>query len=171
MASTQPTPSETKQEQSCPSCGQPMAADQRYCLNCGARRGDPRVEFQRHLFAGDSASENGLARAPAGRGWNPLAAAALLGLLGIMLLVGVLIGKDESDDPAPSTTPPAQTTPSAGGAAAPTAPPAATTPTTPSVPPATTTPGAGFGAGGGAQSGAPESELGVPPQTKPGARP
>jgi predicted lipid-binding transport protein (Tim44 family) len=141
-----------------------MAADQRYCLNCGHRRGDPRVEFQRHLFAGDSASENGLARAPAGRGWNPLAAAALLGLLGIMLLVGVLIGKDENDEQAPSTAPPAQTTPTTGATAAPVTPPAVATPTTPATPPAATTPSTGQGAGGAAQpGGAPETEQGVPP--------
>jgi hypothetical protein len=29
----------------CPQCGQPLAKDQRYCLNCGARRGDPRLPF------------------------------------------------------------------------------------------------------------------------------
>ena len=29
----------------CPSCGAPMAADQRYCLQCGQRRGDPRLPF------------------------------------------------------------------------------------------------------------------------------
>ena len=27
----------------CPSCGNPLAPDQRYCLHCGQRRGDPRL--------------------------------------------------------------------------------------------------------------------------------
>lgn len=27
----------------CPSCGSPLAPDQRYCLQCGQRRGDPRL--------------------------------------------------------------------------------------------------------------------------------
>jgi hypothetical protein len=147
-----------------------MAADQRYCLNCGARRAAPRVAFQEHLFAGDSASENGLARAPAGRGWNPLAAAALLGLLGIMLLVGVLIGKDENDEQAPSTAPPAQTTPTTGATTTPAVPPAAATPpatTTPATPPPAAT---GSGAGAAQQpGGATEIEPGVPPATKKGA--
>lgn len=29
----------------CPSCGAHMAVDQRYCLECGHRRGDPRLPF------------------------------------------------------------------------------------------------------------------------------
>jgi hypothetical protein len=29
----------------CPSCGAHMAIDQRYCLECGQRRGDPRLPF------------------------------------------------------------------------------------------------------------------------------
>ncbi len=29
----------------CPTCGAKMALDQRYCLNCGNRRGDPRLPF------------------------------------------------------------------------------------------------------------------------------
>ena len=34
--------------ETCRECGAPLAADQRYCLNCGRRRGEPRVDFQ-HL--------------------------------------------------------------------------------------------------------------------------
>ncbi len=29
----------------CPACGALMAADQRYCLECGQRRGEPRLPF------------------------------------------------------------------------------------------------------------------------------
>src|SRR3954453_14621633 len=29
----------------CRGCGAPLAADQRYCLECGQRRGAPRIEF------------------------------------------------------------------------------------------------------------------------------
>ena len=35
----------------CRACGAPLAADQRYCLNCGQRRGEPRVEYREHLPA------------------------------------------------------------------------------------------------------------------------
>jgi hypothetical protein len=31
--------------ESCPNCGVAMSGDQRYCLNCGHRRGDPRLPF------------------------------------------------------------------------------------------------------------------------------
>lgn len=31
--------------ENCPSCGAPLAVDQRYCLECGRRRGDPRLPF------------------------------------------------------------------------------------------------------------------------------
>jgi hypothetical protein len=31
--------------ESCPNCSARMAPDQRYCLNCGHRRGDPRLPF------------------------------------------------------------------------------------------------------------------------------
>jgi hypothetical protein len=107
-----------------------MDGGQRYCLNCGARAGEPRVAFQEQLFSGGS--DNGVAQASAtSRGWNPLAAAALLGLLGIMLLVGVLIGKDENDEQPASTAPAAQTTPAPG---------VAVTPTTPTPPPSSTIP-------------------------------
>ena len=33
----------------CTGCGKPMAEDQRYCLNCGKRRGKARVEFENYL--------------------------------------------------------------------------------------------------------------------------
>ena len=44
---TTPTETPTRQlgpdGESCPGCGSPLAGDQRYCLNCGLRRGDARV--------------------------------------------------------------------------------------------------------------------------------
>ncbi len=43
----------------CRGCGAPLAADQRYCLNCGLRRGEPRVDFRGHMGAanGDRGAE------------------------------------------------------------------------------------------------------------------
>lgn len=93
----------------CPSCGAALADDQRYCLNCGQRQGEPRVDFRRHLEAEDGAAKPqepaaGGPAAPAGatseppaqkpqRDYAPLAAAGGIAVLGIMLLIGVLIGR------------------------------------------------------------------------------
>lgn len=96
----------------CPSCGAALADDQRYCLNCGQRQGEPRVDFRQHLEAKDGATQTpasaaGVAAAPGGptpdppqkpqRDYAPLAAAGGIAVLGIMLLIGVLIGRGTGD--------------------------------------------------------------------------
>jgi hypothetical protein len=105
----------------CAQCGSPLAADQRYCLNCGQRRGGPRIEYrQRIAGAEDSAGERmSLQDAPAPatewesappagpakaeRDYAPLAAVGGIAILGLMLLVGVLIGRGNGDAaPAPA---------------------------------------------------------------------
>jgi hypothetical protein len=88
----------------CTGCGTPLAADQRYCLNCGQRRAGPRVDFRRYLLP--SAEEGAPPEPPQaptptdateppepGRDYAPLAAVGGIAVLGLMLLVGVLIGK------------------------------------------------------------------------------
>jgi hypothetical protein len=158
----------------CGECGKPLTAGQRYCLNCGHRRGEPRVEFEQHLFSREEgATANGARTAPAAapRQWSPLAAVGVIALLAIMLLVGVLIGMEDDDGEQTATgTAPQGTTPTATApAATPPAgtPPAATAPTTPpaagTTPPAA--PGAAEGAGGSGAGGqfAPAPEAEVPP--------
>lgn len=101
--------------QPCRECGAQMAADQRYCLNCGRRRGEPRLEdFRRHLPDAAVAATNGhsaqpAAPAPGGtppaeqkpqRDFTPLAAAGGIAVLGLMLLVGVLIGRGDGEQAA-----------------------------------------------------------------------
>jgi len=94
--------------ETCRECGAPLAPDQRYCLNCGRRRGEPRVDFKQHLPAAGPASNGAGPRAggpappatppPAGkpqRDYTPLAAVGGIAVLGLMLLVGVLIGKGD----------------------------------------------------------------------------
>ena len=80
-----------------------MAADQRYCLSCGARRGEPRVPVQGP--AGEEKTAVAVAPTPAKTAdVSPLAAVIGIALLGGMLLIGVLIGRNGSDDnaaPAP----------------------------------------------------------------------
>jgi hypothetical protein len=87
----------------CASCGTPLAADQRYCLNCGQRRVGPRVEYRRYLAPeGDGPAPAPLEAPPAPsapepsrteRDFAPLAAVGGIAILGLMLLAGVLIGK------------------------------------------------------------------------------
>lgn len=99
----------------CRACGAAMADDQRYCLNCGERRGAPRVDLREHLEAskgGTATPPNGAAMPPASeqpaakspgeeprrqRDYAPLAAAGGIAVLGIMLLIGVLIGRGTGD--------------------------------------------------------------------------
>lgn len=95
----------------CPSCGAALADDQRYCLNCGQRQGEPRVDFRQHLEkdavpqasppAGIAPPPNGAAPEPPPqkpqRDYAPLAAAGGIAVLGIMLLIGVLIGRGTGD--------------------------------------------------------------------------
>lgn len=106
--------------ETCRECGAPLAVDQRYCLNCGRRRGGPRVDLRQHLPAQGAAATNGApppqtqaasTPSPAAtadenpqRDYAPLAAVGGIAVLGLMLLVGVLIGKgggDTASAPAP----------------------------------------------------------------------
>lgn len=104
------------QGEPCEECGAPLAVDQRYCVNCGRRRGGPRVDYRHYMGAtGPSAAppvappqaEAQAAEADqpsqAQRDYAPLAAVGGIALLGLMLLVGVLIGKG-NDDPVSTPT-------------------------------------------------------------------
>jgi len=116
--STQPMASQPtgSQIEPCRECGAPLAADQRYCLNCGRRRGDTRIDFRQHLPAQGTAVNGGAvanghapavaAAAPTDtpapepkpqRDYTPLAAAGGIAVLGLMLLVGVLIGRGDGN--------------------------------------------------------------------------
>jgi hypothetical protein len=87
----------------CASCGTPLAADQRYCLKCGARRGGPRLPYQQYLGSGGAsaadATANGAVPSPAPRGSDvsPLGVVLGIALLGGMLLIGVLLGRGTDD--------------------------------------------------------------------------
>lgn len=101
----------------CPECGAQLAADQRYCLNCGRRCGEPRLDFRRYApdqRAGGTSQTSASAPAPATvsppdekpqRDFTPLAAAGGIAVLGLMLLVGVLIGRGDSTASAPTPAP------------------------------------------------------------------
>jgi hypothetical protein len=116
------------QGEPCPTCGAPLASDQRYCLSCGTRRPEARLGF-RDVLAGGAP---GLAPAPqpperADRTATNLTFLAGLACLLLALGVGVLIGRSGShggSNAAPQVisvggaAPSASTTPSAGAGAA-----------------------------------------------------
>lgn len=97
----------------CAECGAPLAGDQRYCLNCGRRRSGPRVDYRTYLMPGGMVAQDPPPAPPAAspndppadaqpdpgdpeRDYAPLAAVGGIALLGLMLLVGVLIGKGDA---------------------------------------------------------------------------
>lgn len=95
----------------CQGCGGALDTDQRYCLNCGRRRGEPRVDFRKHVGERPepepAVAPSSLPPTPEGksqRDYAPLAAAGGIAVLGIMLLIGVLIGRGEGDSSAPPPT-------------------------------------------------------------------
>jgi hypothetical protein len=96
----------------CEQCSSPLADDQHYCLECGQRTGNPRVDYRHYMAATAGEGQGGerpaqsaeSAQAPgaeepakAQRDYAPLAAVGGIAVLGVMLLIGVLIGKGNND--------------------------------------------------------------------------
>jgi hypothetical protein len=83
----------------CEQCGSVLATDQRYCLNCGWRRGEARVDYERRLAGGAQPVANGTVAAAhaANPQWTPVVAIGAIAVLGVMLLLGVLIGKKDNN--------------------------------------------------------------------------
>jgi hypothetical protein len=107
----------------CPSCGTAVAADQRYCLHCGQRCGEPRLPFMNAVTFMDAMKQPKTAAAappakPKRRGVSPNAALiAGVGTLILAMGVGVLIGR--SGDHSTTATPAAAQiikVPAGGGA-------------------------------------------------------
>jgi hypothetical protein len=89
----------------CPSCGALLASDQRYCLECGQRRGDPRLPFMDAVVLMEAVKQPGQAPPPAPKkkrtGISPNA--ALIAGIGVLLLalgIGVLIGRSGNNEAA-----------------------------------------------------------------------
>jgi hypothetical protein len=96
-----PTLAASASSDNCPSCGRPLASDQRYCLECGHRRGDPRLPFMDAVVFMEAINKpqaTVAASAPSG-GSKPRGLSANSALIaGIATLVlaigvGVLIGR------------------------------------------------------------------------------
>jgi hypothetical protein len=114
----------------CAACSAPLAEDQRYCLNCGERRGNARLPFL-DVLREQWESERAGAKAPtpppprsgtgasgSDRNWTPLVAAAGGGIAALVLGVGFLIGQS-GDAPRPAARP--QVVQVGGGGTAPAA--------------------------------------------------
>lgn len=91
----------------CRACGAPLAADQRYCLQCGTRHGDARLPFleilARQMPPAEPATTTTTVRQTGPAAWlgrmsANAAAVAGVGCLLLALGVGVLIGGLGSDD-------------------------------------------------------------------------
>lgn len=111
----------------CPACGSPMLADQRYCLNCGQRRGDPRLPFMDAVVFMDAAKQPQPAEAAAAppsppdrRPWMSANASLVAGVATLVLAigVGVLIGRSGEGNSQPAAQTQVLTVP-AGGTAEP----------------------------------------------------
>lgn len=107
----------------CPSCGKAVAADQRYCLNCGQRCGEPRLPFMNAVTFMDSMKAPAQAEAstPSPKQRRRLSPnAALIAGVGTLLLamgVGVLIGHsgNQSGSTSAAATPQVITVHGGGG--------------------------------------------------------
>jgi hypothetical protein len=95
--------------QRCNDCSAPLAEDQRYCLNCGART--PGAGPRLAAVAPPSATPGAIAATERPRRWTdaPLtlgAAAAGIGLLLLVLIAGVLIGRSGDQNAKVAAAPP-----------------------------------------------------------------
>lgn len=111
----------------CSSCGAALAPDQRYCLECGHRRGDPRLPFMDAVVFMDAAKQPQPAEAAAAsppppdrRPWMSANASLVAGVATLVLAigVGVLIGRSGEGSSQIAAQPSVITVP-AGGAAEP----------------------------------------------------
>jgi hypothetical protein len=106
----------------CANCAQPLASDQRYCIDCGERRGAPRFSFS--ALAGQAASAPAPAPAAPRRRRLPDGIGFIAGVATLLLAmgVGVLIGHNNSPKAQQAAaTPPQQVIKiEGGGSSAPT---------------------------------------------------
>jgi negative regulator of sigma E activity len=118
--------------EACRTCGAILAEDQLYCLECGERRGEPRLALEPFLTpvapAPAQRAPDGPAPLPAAatyRPLNPSLAGIALAAVALALIAGVLIGRGDNSGPKQAAIPVTVTVP--GGAAAASAAPATQT--------------------------------------------
>lgn len=88
----------------CPSCGALLASDQRYCLECGQRRGDPRLPFMDAVVLMEAVKQPGQAPPPPKKKRSGISpnAALIAGIATLLLAlgIGVLIGRSGNSNTA-----------------------------------------------------------------------
>lgn len=108
----------------CPNCGASLAPDQRYCLACGNRRGDPRLPFMDAVGFMESTkqpvpAETAVATAPPPdrRPFMSANASLVAGVATLILAigVGVLIGRSGDGDSSNAAAPAPQVIKVGGG--------------------------------------------------------
>lgn len=111
----------------CPNCGASLAPDQRYCLACGNRRGDPRLPFMDAVVFMESAKRPvaadpavAAARAPDRRPFMSANASLIAGVATLVLAigVGVLIGRSGDSGSSNAAAPAPQVITVGGGSGA-----------------------------------------------------
>ena len=81
----------------CEECGAPLDPQQRYCVNCAARRGNGANPSSRYFAAMSKRARRPLARPPAKAGSGSRAAAVgFFALLPIAVALGVVVGRSDS---------------------------------------------------------------------------
>lgn len=82
----------------CEVCGAPLDQQQRYCVNCAARRGNGANPSSRYFAAMSKKARRPLTRPPAKSGGSRAAAVGFFALLPIAVAIGVIVGRSGSDD-------------------------------------------------------------------------
>jgi len=89
---------EKSQYEPCEECGAPLDPQQRYCVNCAARRGNGANPASRYFAAMSQRARRPALRAPAKGGSGSRAAAVgFFALLPIAVAIGVVVGRSGSD--------------------------------------------------------------------------
>ncbi|MFN8113512.1 MAG: hypothetical protein U0R51_09970 [Solirubrobacterales bacterium] len=102
--------------EACRSCHAPLATDQRYCMNCGERRGATRVDLDamaadQDVAPGGAPVAPAIAPAASSQGpWTPMAIVGGIATLAVVLLVGVMLGRGDNNDPVQVAAAPVATT-------------------------------------------------------------
>jgi hypothetical protein len=81
----------------CEECGAPLDAQQRYCVNCAARRGNGANPSSRYFAAMSKKARRPIARPPAKSPTSRAAAVGFFALLPIAVALGVVVGRSGSD--------------------------------------------------------------------------